>query len=106
MLWRPEVFRIRCRVSLGHPARKKCCLHDLVIAGLRRNKLKDRSNCLVGARVREREDEWTGLMQSAISGDGAAYQRLLSAIAPVLRATGRRGLAPAGPARGHDECTV
>ena len=46
--------------------------------------------------MREREDEWTGLMRSAISGDGAAYQRLLSAIAPVLRATARRGLARAG----------
>ena len=46
--------------------------------------------------MRDREDEWTGLMRSAISGDGAAYQRLLSAIAPVLRATARRGLARAG----------
>jgi len=46
--------------------------------------------------LREHEDEWTGLMRSAISGDGAAYQRLLSAIAPVLRATARRGLARAG----------
>src|SRR5436305_8412873 len=35
-------------------------------------------------------------MRSAISGDGAAYHRLLSAIAPVLRATARRGLARAG----------
>src|SRR5476649_1639261 len=35
-------------------------------------------------------------MRSAISGDSAAYQRLLSAIAPVLRATARRGLARAG----------
>jgi RNA polymerase sigma-70 factor (ECF subfamily) len=46
--------------------------------------------------LREREDEWTGLMRSAISGDDAAYQRLLSAIAPVLRATARRGLTRAG----------
>ncbi len=46
--------------------------------------------------MRDREDEWTGLMRSAISGDGAAYQRLLSAIAPVLRAMARRGLARAG----------
>jgi RNA polymerase sigma-70 factor (ECF subfamily) len=46
--------------------------------------------------VREREDEWTGLMRSAISGDDAAYQRLLGAIAPVLRAAARRGLARAG----------
>ena len=46
--------------------------------------------------MRDREDEWTGLMRSAISGDSAAYRRLLSAIAPVLRATARRGLARAG----------
>src|SRR5256885_8843418 len=35
-------------------------------------------------------------MRSAISGDGAAYHRLLKAIAPVLRAAARRGLARAG----------
>jgi RNA polymerase sigma-70 factor (ECF subfamily) len=35
-------------------------------------------------------------MRSANAGDGAAYQRLLAAIAPVLRATARRGLARAG----------
>jgi RNA polymerase sigma-70 factor (ECF subfamily) len=35
-------------------------------------------------------------MQQAIAGDGAAYQRLLKAIAPVLRATAQRGLARAG----------
>jgi RNA polymerase sigma-70 factor (ECF subfamily) len=46
--------------------------------------------------LRDREDEWTGLMRSAVSGDSAAYQRLLSAIAPVLRAMARRGLARAG----------
>ncbi len=46
--------------------------------------------------MREREDEWTGLMRSAISGDSAAYHRLLKAIAPVLRAAARRGLARAG----------
>ena len=51
---------------------------------------------MVGARVRDHEDEWTGLMRSAIAGDSAAYRRLLSAIAPVLRATARRGLARAG----------
>src|SRR4249920_2427423 len=62
----------------------------------RRNKLKERPNCNVGARVREREDEWTGLMQLAISGDNAAYHRLLRAVTPVLRAAARRGLARAG----------
>jgi RNA polymerase sigma factor (sigma-70 family) len=70
--------------------------HDFVIGGCRRNKLKDRPNCNVGARVREREDEWTGLMRSAISGDSAAYHRLLKAVTPVLRAAARRGLARAG----------
>src|SRR4051794_38095286 len=35
-------------------------------------------------------------MRSSIAGDNAAYRRLLSAIAPVLRATARRGLARAG----------
>jgi RNA polymerase sigma-70 factor (ECF subfamily) len=46
--------------------------------------------------LREREDEWTGLMRSAISGDSAAYHRLLKAVTPVLRAAARRGLARAG----------
>lgn len=46
--------------------------------------------------MREREDEWTGLMRSAISGDDEAYRRLLKAITPVLRAAARRGLARAG----------
>jgi len=41
---------------------------------------------MVGACVREREDDWTGLMRSAIAGDSAAYHRLLKAITPVLRA--------------------
>jgi len=46
--------------------------------------------------VREREDEWTDLMRSAISGDSVAYHRLLKAVTPVLRAAARRGLARAG----------
>ena len=46
--------------------------------------------------MREREDEWTGLMRSAISGDSVAYHRLLKAVTPVLRAAARRGLARAG----------
>jgi RNA polymerase sigma-70 factor, ECF subfamily len=70
--------------------------HSFVIGGFRRNKLKDRPKCMVGACVREREDEWTGLMRSAIAGDSAAYHRLLKAITPVLRAAARRGLARAG----------
>jgi len=46
--------------------------------------------------LREREDEWTGLMRSAMAGDNAAYHRLLKAVTPVLRAASRRGLARAG----------
>ena len=46
--------------------------------------------------MREGEDEWTGLMRSAIAGDNAAYHRLLKAITPVLRGAARRGLARAG----------
>ena len=46
--------------------------------------------------MRETEDEWTGLMRLAISGDSAAYHRLLKAVTPVLRAGARRGLARAG----------
>ena len=99
MLWSLRFAGFGVAVLLGDagsPSTGKRSVHDFVIMGLQRNKLKDRPNCLVGARVREREDEWTGLMRSAISGDNAAYQRLLSAIAPVLRATARRGLARAG----------
>jgi RNA polymerase sigma-70 factor (ECF subfamily) len=70
--------------------------HDFVIKAFRGNKLKDRPNCSVGARVREGGDEWTDLMRSAISGDEAAYHRLLKAVTPVLRAAARRGLARAG----------
>jgi len=46
--------------------------------------------------VRGGEDEWTGLMRSAMVGDNAAYHRLLKAVTPVLRAGARRGLARAG----------
>ena len=46
--------------------------------------------------MRESEGEWTGLMRQAISGDNAAYHRLLKAVTPVLRAGARRGLARAG----------
>ena len=77
-------------------ARRRSRDHDFVIRLARRNKLKDRPNCSVEARVREREDEWTDLMRSAISGDDAAYYRLLKAVTPVLRAAARRGLTRAG----------
>jgi RNA polymerase sigma-70 factor (ECF subfamily) len=46
--------------------------------------------------VREREIEWTKLMQSANVGDGAAYHRLLMGTALVLRATAQGGLERAG----------
>ncbi len=45
--------------------------------------------------VPEQVSDWTGLMRQAVAGDDAAYQRLLMAIAPVLRATAQRGLARA-----------
>jgi RNA polymerase sigma-70 factor (ECF subfamily) len=41
-------------------------------------------------------------MQAAIAGDSTAYHRLLEAIAPVLRATAKRGLARAG--QPTDQC--
>jgi RNA polymerase sigma-70 factor (ECF subfamily) len=78
-------------VSLG-------CDHDPVIGAARRNELKKWANCSVGACVRGREDEWTGLMRAANAGDAAAYQRLLTSVTPVLRAAARRGLARAGQA--------
>jgi RNA polymerase sigma-70 factor, ECF subfamily len=46
--------------------------------------------------VRELKDEWTRLMRLAISGDDAAYDRLLKSVAPILRATARRSLQRAG----------
>ena len=46
--------------------------------------------------MRGQVSEWTELMRQAVAGDGAAYQRLLRAISPVLRATAQRGLARAG----------
>ena len=56
--------------------------------------------------MRERGDEWTLLMRSAISGDSAAYHRLLKAVTPVLRAAARRGLARAGQPVDHSEDIV
>ena len=46
--------------------------------------------------MRDRDEEWTGLMRAALAGDDGAYHRLLKAITPVLRAAARRGLARAG----------
>jgi len=46
--------------------------------------------------VPDQVSEWTELMRQAVAGDNSAYQRLLKAITPVLRATAQRGLARAG----------
>jgi RNA polymerase sigma-70 factor (ECF subfamily) len=43
-----------------------------------------------------REIDWGELMRAANNGDAAAYNRLLTTLAPVLRALARRGLARAG----------
>ncbi|WP_291845260.1 sigma-70 family RNA polymerase sigma factor [Bradyrhizobium sp.] len=56
--------------------------------------------------MRERDDEWTDLMRSAISGDRVAYHRLLKAVTPVLRAAARRGLARAGQPADQSEDIV
>ena len=56
--------------------------------------------------MRNRKDEWTGLMRAALKGDDAAYQRLLKGITPVLRALARRGLARAGQAVDQSEDIV
>lgn len=47
-------------------------------------------------RVREHEDEWADLMRRGNVGDSGAYRQLLKALAPVLRAVTRHGLARAG----------
>jgi RNA polymerase sigma-70 factor (ECF subfamily) len=85
----------QCVVSISRLVREVTD-HEFVIGSLGCNKLKLQANYTVGARVREREDDWTVLMRSAISGDSAAYHRLLKAVTPVLRAAAKRGLARAG----------
>lgn len=54
----------------------------------------------------EREQEWAGLMRLANAGDEVAYQRLLSALVPVLRALTRRGLMRYGQAADEAEDIV
>jgi RNA polymerase sigma-70 factor, ECF subfamily len=78
------------------PAVRPSGYHDLVIFRQTCNKLKNRTKCFEGTLVRDREDEWTGLMRAALKGDEGAYQRLLRGVTPVLRALARRGLARAG----------
>src|SRR5262249_16260545 len=48
------------------------------------------------ARVSERDSEWAGLMRAAMNGDAAAYNRVLTSLAPAIRAAARRGLGRAG----------
>ncbi len=42
------------------------------------------------------EHDIDGLMRAAMSGDAAAYNRLLTSLAPAIRSVARRGLARAG----------
>jgi RNA polymerase sigma-70 factor (ECF subfamily) len=46
--------------------------------------------------VSTRNDDWGDLMRAANVGDTAAYNRLLTSLAPALRAVARRGLSRAG----------
>jgi RNA polymerase sigma-70 factor (ECF subfamily) len=46
--------------------------------------------------VSERDSDWAGLMRAAMSGDAAAYNRLLVSLAPAIRSVARRGLGRAG----------
>lgn len=51
-------------------------------------------------------EEWAILMRAGLDGDGAAYHRLLSELAPALRAVARRILARAGQGSGEVEDVV
>jgi len=41
-------------------------------------------------------DDWGDLMRAAMNGDAAAYNRLLTRLAPAIRSVARRGLGRAG----------
>ena len=56
--------------------------------------------------MKERESEWADWMRAANAGDAAAYQRLLKALAPVLRSVAQRGLARAGRSGSEAEDVV
>ena len=56
--------------------------------------------------MHDREVEWANLMRAANAGDEGAYRRLLGALAPVLRATARRGLARSGASESDSEDLV
>jgi RNA polymerase sigma-70 factor (ECF subfamily) len=51
----------------------------------------------------DRDSQWALMMRAANAGDAAAYKRLLSGIAPVLRRVIQRGLARAGLALSDTE---
>lgn len=54
----------------------------------------------------ERDIDWGDLMRAAIGGDTAAYNRLLTSLAPAIRAVARRGLGRAGLAAEEAEDVV
>jgi RNA polymerase sigma-70 factor, ECF subfamily len=56
--------------------------------------------------VSDREIDWGVLMRAAVGGDAAAYNRLLTSLAPAIRAVARRGLARAGLAPDDAEDVV
>jgi len=47
-------------------------------------------------RLRQLEIDWADWMRAANKGDAAAYNRLLTSLAPALRSAARRGLGRAG----------
>jgi RNA polymerase sigma-70 factor (ECF subfamily) len=47
-------------------------------------------------RLRQLETDWADWMRAANKGDAAAYNRLLTSLAPALRSAARRGLGRAG----------
>jgi RNA polymerase sigma-70 factor (ECF subfamily) len=56
--------------------------------------------------VSERDSDWAGLMRAAMNGDAAAYNRLLTSLAPAIRSAARRGLGRAGLAAEDAEDVV
>jgi RNA polymerase sigma-70 factor (ECF subfamily) len=56
--------------------------------------------------LNDRDIDWGDLMRAAISGDTAAYNRLLGLLAPALRSGTRRGLARAGASPDEAEDVV
>jgi len=56
--------------------------------------------------VGEAESDWAELMRAARAGDARAYRRFLAALAPLLRAFARRGLARVAIAEADAEDVV